>query len=45
MENVAWSYERPLEPVAGIKDLVAFYPDRVDIVHERAPALEREARG
>ena len=29
-ENVAWSYEQPLEPVAGIKDLIAFYRDRMD---------------
>ena len=29
-ENVAWSYEDPFEEVAGLKDYVAFYPDRVE---------------
>jgi uncharacterized protein (DUF427 family) len=33
-DNVAWSYEQPLEPVAGIKNLIAFYRDRVDAWHE-----------
>ena len=33
-DNVAWSYEQPLEPVAGIKNLVAFYRDRVDAWYE-----------
>ena len=30
-EAVAWSYEEPIEPVAVIRDLVAFYNERVDI--------------
>jgi uncharacterized protein (DUF427 family) len=34
-DNVAWSYEQPLEPVASIKDLIAFYRDRVDIWCEK----------
>ena len=29
-ENAAWSYEDPFEEVAGLRDYVAFYPDRVD---------------
>jgi len=33
-ENVAWSYEQPQEPVAAIKDLVAFYRNRVGAWHE-----------
>jgi len=30
--NAIWTYESPYEPVAQIKDYVAFYPDRVDEV-------------
>jgi len=30
-DNVAWGYEQPLEPVAGIKDYIAFYRNRVEI--------------
>jgi uncharacterized protein (DUF427 family) len=30
-EAVAWSYEDPLERMAAIRDLVAFYNERVDI--------------
>jgi uncharacterized protein (DUF427 family) len=29
--NAVWTYESPYEPVAEIKDHVAFYPDRVAI--------------
>jgi uncharacterized protein (DUF427 family) len=29
-ENAVWSYEEPYPEVAGIKELAAFYPDRVD---------------
>jgi uncharacterized protein (DUF427 family) len=31
-DNVAWSYQQPLEPVAAIKSLIAFYADRVDAI-------------
>ena len=31
-ENVAWSYEDPFDEVAGLKDYVSFYPDRVEQV-------------
>jgi len=34
-DNVAWSYEQPLEPVADIKDFIAFYRDRVEILSEK----------
>jgi len=30
--NAVWTYEHPYEAVKTIKDHVAFYPDRVDIV-------------
>jgi uncharacterized protein (DUF427 family) len=30
--DAVWSYERPYEPVAAIKDHLAFYPDRVDSI-------------
>jgi uncharacterized protein (DUF427 family) len=29
-ENTAWSYEAPFPEVAGLKDYVAFYADRVE---------------
>jgi uncharacterized protein (DUF427 family) len=31
-ENAAWSYEDPYDEVSVIKDLLAFYPDRVDAI-------------
>ena len=34
--NAIWSYEEPYEAVAAIRDHVAFYPDRVDSIDERA---------
>jgi uncharacterized protein (DUF427 family) len=30
--NSVWTYETPHDPVAEIKDHVAFYPDRVDAI-------------
>jgi len=32
--NSVWSYEAPYAAVAGIKDYLAFYPDRVDAIEE-----------
>ena len=29
-ENAVWSYEDPFPEVAGLKDYVSFYPDRVE---------------
>jgi uncharacterized protein (DUF427 family) len=34
--NAVWTYESPYPAVAAIKDHVAFYPDRVDTIEERA---------
>jgi uncharacterized protein (DUF427 family) len=34
--NSVWTYESPYAAVAGIKDHLAFYPDRVDAIEERA---------
>jgi uncharacterized protein (DUF427 family) len=31
-----WTYEEPYEAVAAIGNHVAFYPDRVDSIDERA---------
>jgi uncharacterized protein (DUF427 family) len=31
-ENAVWTYERPHEAVAGIKEHLAFYPSRVDAI-------------
>jgi len=33
--NAVWTYEKPYEAVAAIKDHLAFYPDRVDAIEER----------
>jgi uncharacterized protein (DUF427 family) len=32
--NAVWTYHQPFDAVAGIKDYVAFYPDRVDSIEE-----------
>jgi len=34
--NAVWTYEAPFAAVAAIKDYLAFYPDRVDAIEERA---------
>jgi uncharacterized protein (DUF427 family) len=31
-ENAVWSYEHPFDEMLAIKDLVAFYPDKVSIL-------------
>ena len=31
-ENAAWSYEDPYDEVSVIRDLLAFYPDKVDAI-------------
>lgn len=31
-KNAAWSYERPCDAMAGIRELLAFYADRVDSI-------------
>lgn len=36
--NAVWTYEAPFASVAAIREHLAFYPDRVDIVEER-PAV------
>ena len=30
LENAVWSYEEPFDDVAGLKDYLAFYADRVE---------------
>lgn len=30
--NAVWSYEAPFDKVAAIRELVAFYPDKVDSI-------------
>ncbi|WP_284947752.1 DUF427 domain-containing protein [Acidisoma cladoniae] len=34
--NAVWTYEAPYDAVAEIKDHLAFYPDRVDAIEQRA---------
>ena len=34
--DAIWTYEAPYDAVAGIKDHLAFYPDRVDAIEQRA---------
>ena len=34
--NGAWTYEAPYDAVAAIRDHLAFYPDRVDSIEQRA---------
>lgn len=31
-ENAVWSYEKPYDELAAIKELLAFYPDKVDSI-------------
>ncbi len=31
-ENAAWTYEQPYDELRAIKDLLAFYPDKVDSI-------------
>ncbi|WP_250526723.1 DUF427 domain-containing protein [Caballeronia sp. GAWG2-1] len=33
--NAVWTYEQPYDAVAGIKDHLAFYPDRVDSIEKK----------
>ena len=35
-ENAVWSYEQPYDEMMAIKELLAFYPDKVDSI-EAAP--------
>ena len=32
-QNAVWSYEAPYEKMAAISELLAFYPDKVEISH------------
>jgi uncharacterized protein (DUF427 family) len=38
LENAVWQYRAPYDAVAEIKDHVAFYTDRVELVEEPAAA-------
>jgi uncharacterized protein (DUF427 family) len=31
-QNAVWSYEEPYDEMAALKDLLAFYPDKVDSI-------------
>jgi uncharacterized protein (DUF427 family) len=34
VDNVVWSYEQPMQEIAGLRGLLAFYRDRLDSWHE-----------
>ncbi len=34
-ENAVWGYEKPYDEMAAIKDLLCFYPDKVDSIVAR----------
>ena len=34
--NAIWTYEAPYDAVAGIKNYLAFYPDRIDAIEQCA---------
>jgi uncharacterized protein (DUF427 family) len=34
LTNAVWTYERPHAAVGDIRDRLAFYPDRVDLIEE-----------
>ncbi|HVV21547.1 MAG TPA: DUF427 domain-containing protein [Pseudonocardiaceae bacterium] len=34
LENAVWTYEQPYDAVAGIKDHLAFYTDRVELTEQ-----------
>jgi uncharacterized protein (DUF427 family) len=34
--NAVWTYEAPFPAVVAIKDHLAFYPDRVDVIDEQS---------
>lgn len=36
-QNAVWTYEEPYPAMAEIKDLVAFYPNQVEIVQVKGP--------
>jgi uncharacterized protein (DUF427 family) len=42
-ENVVWSYESPIPDAEGIKGLMSFYNERVDIVVDGDRQTKREA--
>jgi uncharacterized protein (DUF427 family) len=37
--NAVWTYEAPYAAVAAIKDYLAFYPDRVEVIEEHLEGL------
>jgi uncharacterized protein (DUF427 family) len=36
-ENAVWSYERPYDEMTAIRELLAFYPDKVDSITSEKP--------
>jgi uncharacterized protein (DUF427 family) len=43
--NAVWTYKAPFAAVAEIRDRVAFYPDRVDVIAEQKPPATERAGG
>ena len=40
VRNAVWTYEVPFAAVVVIKDYLAFYPDRVEVIEERPASLK-----
>jgi uncharacterized protein (DUF427 family) len=36
-ENAVWSYERPYDEMTAIRELLAFYPDKVETITTGSP--------
>jgi uncharacterized protein (DUF427 family) len=43
-DDVVWSYESPMEPVAGILGYLAFYFERMEAWYEDEERLEERSR-
>lgn len=43
-ENVAWSYEEPYPAMESIKDMIAFYPDKVEVYEIAEDAVDDRRR-
>jgi uncharacterized protein (DUF427 family)/heme-degrading monooxygenase HmoA len=40
-ENAVWTYEQPYDEMSAIKELIAFYPDKVDSIKKEPSVITR----